>query len=487
LFADYAGNSILTALIYDYLNYRTVALSEIAFSSLKLHPDLLKNISSLGYQAMTPIQAQSLPPILDGKDVIAQGKTGSGKTAAFTLGLLEKLDVKRFRVQSLVLCPTRELADQVAKEIRKLARTIHNIKVLTLCGGMPFGPQVGSLEHGAHIIVGTPGRVEEHLRKETLKLNSLNMLVLDEADRMLDMGFQETLDAIIEHTPKQRQTLLFSATFPDQIQSIAKRIMIDPVKVQVASTHDSASIQQHLFKIDDNLDRITAVRLLLLQYRPGSSVVFCNTKVETQAVADELCRHGFSALALHGDLEQRDRDKTLVLFANKSVSVLVATDVAARGLDIDALDAVINYHIARELEVHVHRIGRTGRAGSKGIACTLYNEKESYKVERLEEYLKQNINTEPLPPFSLLEKPTYKPPMTTLQIDGGKKQKVRPGDILGALDGENGIAGKQVGKIQIFDNWAYVAVSRDAAKTALNKLSEGKLKGRSFRVRQIQG
>jgi len=215
-------------------------LDQTAFSSLNLHPDLLKNITSFGYAAMTPIQAQSLPHILAGKDVIAQGQTGSGKTAAFGLGLLQKLEVKRFRVQSLVLCPTRELADQVAKEIRRLGRTIHNIKVLTLCGGMPFGPQVGSLEHGAHIIVGTPGRIEDHLGRGTLKLNDVNILVLDEADRMLDMGFQTALDTIVDQLPAKRQTLLFSATFPEQIQSIAKRIMLEPEMVQVASTHDDA-------------------------------------------------------------------------------------------------------------------------------------------------------------------------------------------------------------------------------------------------------
>lgn len=460
-------------------------MSQIAFSSLKLHPALLKNLSSLDYQAMTPIQAQSLPHILDGKDVIAQGKTGSGKTAAFSLGLLQKLDVKRFHVQSLVLCPTRELADQVAKEIRKLARTIHNIKVLTLCGGMPFGPQVGSLEHGAHIIVGTPGRIEKHLGKGTLKLDGLNTFVLDEADRMLDMGFQPALEVIIESIPNKRQTLLFSATYPKQIQSIAKRIMIQPVMAQAASTHDNTSIQQYFYQLDDNTPRLTALRLLLLKYRPESALVFCNTKRETQEVADELSSHGFSALALHGDLEQRDRDQTLVCFANKSVAILVATDVAARGLDIDALDVVINYQIARDSEVHIHRIGRTGRAGSQGIACTLYDGRESYVIARLEEYLDQTIDSMPLPLFSLLENSTYQPPMASLQIDGGKKQKVRPGDILGALTGENGIAGKLVGKIDIFDNCAYVAVSRGAIQTALKTLGEGKLKGRSFRVRQI--
>ncbi|MEH6550407.1 MAG: ATP-dependent RNA helicase DbpA [Pseudomonadales bacterium] len=461
-------------------------MSQTDFSTLKLGKSLLENLDSLGYSEMTPIQAQSLPSILNGQDVIAQGKTGSGKTAAFALGLLEKLEVKRFRVQSLVLCPTRELADQVAKEIRKLARTIHNIKVLTLCGGMPFGPQIGSLEHGAHIVVGTPGRVEEHLRKGSLKLDNLTTFVLDEADRMLDMGFQDALDAIVEMTPKKRQTLLFSATFPNKIQTIAKRIMVNPVMAQVESTHDKESIQQYLFKIDSDEERMTVLRMLLLEYRPASAVVFCNTKRETQEVADELSAYGFAALALHGDLEQRDRDQTMVRFANHSASVLVATDVAARGLDIEALDAVINYHIARDLEVHVHRIGRTGRAGKKGFAFSLYSGKESFKLGLLEDYLGHRIEPESLPSPSVLNRSPYRPPMTTLQIDGGKRQKIRPGDILGALTGENGIAGNQVGKINVADNWAYVAVSIDVVKTALAKLGEGKLKGRSFRVRRIR-
>jgi len=463
-------------------------VSQNDFSSLKLHADLLHNLTSVGYDKMTPIQAMSLPHILAGQDVIGQSKTGSGKTAAFALGLLEKLKVKRFRVQSLVLCPTRELADQVSKEIRKLARSIHNIKVLTLCGGMPFGPQLSSLEHGAHIIVGTPGRVEEHVRKGALKLNELNMLVLDEADRMLEMGFQEALDAIIEHTPQNRQTLLFSATFPPEIKTIAERVMRNPVQVQVEATHTSGVIQQHFYEVaEDAEQRKLALRLLLLHHNPESAVVFCNTKQDTQEVADDLATHGFSALALHGDLEQRDRDQALVRFANRSESILVATDVAARGLDIDALDAVFNYHIARETEVHVHRIGRTGRAGSTGIACSLYSAKEHFKVERLARFLDQGLESEPLPPLSVLDNPITEPVMATLQIDSGKRQKIRPGDILGALTGTEGIAGTQVGKINIFDNWSYVAVSRAVAEIALKKLAEGKLKGRTIRVRRIRG
>ncbi len=457
-----------------------------AFSTLKLHPALLKNLSSLDYHVMTSIQAQSLPPILAAKDVIAQGKTGSGKTAAFGLGLLQKLDVGRFRVQSLVLCPTRELADQVATEIRKLGRSIHNIKVLTLCGGKPFRPQADSLEHGAHVIVGTPGRVEDHLRKTTLDLSNLTTLVLDEADRMLDMGFQKTLDAIIEHTPKQRQTLLFSATYPDQIRSIAERIMRQPVVVRATETHDDTSIRQSFYLLDDNLQRSTALRLLLLKHQPESALVFCNTRQETREVATDLSSHGFNVLALHGDLEQGARDQTLVCFANKSVSVLVATDVAARGLDIDDLDAVINYRIAGDLQVHTHRIGRTGRAGRTGIACTLYGEKEKYKIDLLEDYLERRIENTSLPAADLLTQSVYQAPMTTLQIDGGKKRKLRPGDILGALTGKNGLDGRQVGKIHIFDRCAYVAVERDAAPTALKQLHEGKLKGRSFRVRRVR-
>lgn len=458
------------------------------FSNLKLDHSLLKNLETVGYESMTPIQAQSLPSILAGQDIIAQGKTGSGKTAAFGLGLLHRLNVRWYRVQALVLCPTRELADQVSKEIRKLARSIHNIKVLTLCGGMPFGPQLASLEHGAHIVVGTPGRVEEHVRKGTLDLSNLKMLVLDEADRMLEMGFQEALDAIIDQMPAERQTMLFSATFPTQIKQVAERIMTDPAMVQVESTHDNSTIEQHFYQVtNDEAQRRLALRLLLQHFTPKTTVVFCNTKRETQEVADELTSYGFSALAIHGDLEQRDRDQALIRFSNKSTSVLVATDVAARGLDIDELDLVINYQLARETEVHLHRIGRTGRAGSSGIACSLFCDKETFKVGLLSKLMQQEIEPEVLPPESVLETRMIEPEMATIQIDGGKRQKVRPGDILGALTGADGIAGTQVGKINVFANWAYVAVHREVANIALKKIANGKLKGRTFRVRRIRG
>ena len=464
-----------------------IPLSQYNFSSLDLNAALVDNLASLGYREMTPIQAQALPPILANKDVIARAKTGSGKTATFALGLLNKLDVKRFRVQTLVLCPTRELADQVAVEIRKLARGIHNIKVLTLCGGMAFGPQVGSLEHGAHIIVGTPGRIEEHLRKANLNLDNLTTLVLDEADRMLDMGFQQALDDIVSYMPEQRQTMLFSATYPTKIEKTAQRIMQSPVTIEVQDSHNKESILQTLYQVENNQSRVEAIRLLLQAHQPETTLIFCNTKIDTDRVASELRAVGYAALALHGDLEQKQRDQTLVCFANRSASVLVATDVAARGLDIESLDLVINYQIASELEVHTHRIGRTGRAGAQGIACSLYTHRENHKVGLLEDYLDEKFERNNLPDTALLDQPVFYPPMVTLHIGGGKKQKLRAGDIVGALTGVDGIPGAAIGRIQVGDNWSYVAVANEHGKTAFNKLNEGKLKGRSFKVRRLRG
>lgn len=459
-------------------------MSKQTFDHVGLSPALLETLDSLNYTHMTPIQALSLPAILNQRDVIGQGKTGSGKTAAFGLGVLSNLNVKRFRVQSLVLCPTRELADQVAKEIRTLGRGIHNIKVLTLCGGMPMGPQIGSLEHGAHILVGTPGRILDHLEKGRINLEELNTLVLDEADRMLEMGFQDALDAVIEAAPKKRQTLLFSATFPEKIEQIAQRIMQSPELIKVESTHDTSSIAQHFYQVEGSEARDEALANLLLTYQPESAVVFCNTKKEVQNVADELHHKGFSVIDIHGDLEQRERDQALVQFANKSVSILVATDVAARGLDVDNLDAVFNFELSRDPEVHVHRIGRTGRAGSKGLAFSFYGEKDGLRVARIEEYLDMDVVPATLPTKS--NQQPYRAKMVTINIDGGKKQKVRAGDILGCLTGKNGIPGSQVGKIHLFPVRSYVAVEKSAAKKALQTISTGKMKGRQFRARILK-
>lgn len=456
------------------------------FARLKLNPALLKNIKSLNYTEMTPIQAKTLPLILEGKDVIGQGKTGTGKTVAFGLGILSKLNVQDRRVQSLVICPTRELAEQLAIAIRQLARILPNVKILTLCGGAKFRAQATSLSHGAHIVVGTPGRIAKHLRKKILKLNALHMLVLDEGDRMLEMGFQDEIDDIVSQAPTRRQSLLFSATYPEKIKLIAKRVMVDPIIVKVESKHECDSIKQHFYKVGlTPEDRMTAVSLLLMKYRPESTVVFCNTKQDCMDLTDFLLAKGFSALDLHGDLEQRDRDETLIRFTNKSISILVATDVAARGLDIDSLDVVINYHISRNFEVHIHRIGRTGRAGSKGVACSLFNEKEHYKVDQLQEFLGEEIKPELLPPKEVLSGEKIIAPMSTILLNIGKKQKVRPGNIMGALTGETGVAGEKVGKIKVEDNWSYVAVAVDVLEQAMAKITNETWKGRPIKAKVV--
>ncbi len=460
-------------------------MTPTAFSALHLKPLMLKNLASLGYAEMTPIQAHSLPRILAGKDVIARAKTGSGKTAAFGIGLLEHLEVSSSVVQALVLCPTRELADQVGKELRRLARFTENIKILTLCGGVPFGPQLGSLGHGAHVVVGTPGRLLDHLRRGSLNLTGLKTLVLDEADRMLDMGFQEEIGALIAATPKKRQTLLFSATYPDAIAAMSNAIQHEPVEVSVDEIHEEGTINQLLFEVDKE-ERTAATARLLSHYRPESALVFCNTKIECQELADALVKLGFAALAIHGDLEQRERDQVLVCFANRSASVLVATDVAARGLDIKELSAVINYELPRDPEIYIHRIGRTGRAGEQGLALSLVTAQESRRVQAIENTVGTGMTRGEVESLAAAADRPPAPAMVTLCIDGGRKNKLRPGDILGALTGEGGIAGSEVGRIDVFDFHAYVAIMRHCAEQALACLCRNKIKGHFFKVRKIR-
>ena len=439
----------------------------------------------MDFQKMTAIQAQGLPAILNGKDLLAQAKTGSGKTAAFAIGLLHKLEPRRYRTQALVLCPTRELADQVSKETRLLARAIPNTKIVTLCGGNPIGPQFASLQHHPHIIVGTPGRVLKHLQKRSLMLDELTTLVLDEADRMLDMGFHEDIMRIIDKTPRQRQTLLFSATYPEEIRDISHDIQTDPVDVRVESVHDDTKIQQVFYEIQKGRRTRTLVALLQ-HYRPESSLVFCNRKQQCQELADELWQQGWHALALHGDLEQKERDQVLVQFANKSSSILIATDVAARGLDIKDLPAVINFELSADPEIHIHRIGRTGRAGKKGLAISMFMASEQYKLKAIKEYLKSPVRIDKTVSLKSREGFVLKPPMVTLCINAGRKDKLRAGDILGALTRDSGLAGNKIGKIDIADNISYVAVEYPASKQALKLLSEGKIKGRRFRVRRLR-
>jgi len=455
-----------------------------SFTSLPLPKEFLVNLESLGYAEMTPIQQQSIPEVLAGKDIRAQAKTGSGKTAAFSIGLLDKLESKTYLTQFLILCPTRELADQVSKEMRRLARPVPNIKISTLCGGTPIGPQFASLEHHPHIVVGTPGRVLKHLQKGTLKLDNLNCLVLDEADRMLDMGFSDDISRIIDKTPQQRQTLLFSATFPDQINKISRTFQTDPVEIRVETLHDDTKIKQVFYEIEKHTRTSTLVSLLE-HYSPQSSIIFCNRKQQCKELAEELWKLGLHAVALHGDLEQKERDQKLVQFSNKSSSILIATDVAARGLDIKDLEAVINFELSPDPEIHIHRIGRTGRAGNEGLALSLFTPSETPKVNAIEDYQKKPINFQSTSKLTPQDKTQLKPPMSTLCINAGRKNKIRAGDILGALTKNTKLPGKHIGKIDIFDTVAYVAVENVLAKQALKILSEGKIKGRKYRVRKI--
>ena len=455
-----------------------------SFAVLPLSPDLIANLDALNYQTMTPIQEQSLPKILEGRDLIAKAKTGSGKTAAFAIGLIEKLIVKFFAPQALVLCPTRELGTQVANEIRRLVRFQPNIKVLTLSGGQPIGPQIGSLEHGAHIVVGTPGRLKDHLRRKTLSLSKVRTLVLDEADRMLDMGFHDDIETIIKQTPTQRQTLLFSATYPDGIKQLSSNFQKNPVEISVESLVTSQQIKQLFFQIEVSTKKAALIRLLRY-YQPVSAVIFCNTKQMCRELNDDLKRQNFSALALHGDLEQRERDQVLAQFSNRSCSILVASDVAARGLDIKDLEAVINYDLFPQADVYIHRIGRTGRADKEGLALSLFTKREEYKLQAIKEYQGKEPQRESIDSIPESRQDAPPPPMVTLCISGGKKQKVRPGDIMGALTGEAGIPGKCVGKIDIFAHFAYVAIERNSVKKAFERLKNGRIKGRIFKIRQI--
>ena len=470
-----------------------------AFDRLPLPAATLANLNQLGYTAMTAIQAASLPISLAGHDLIAQAKTGSGKTAAFALTLLANLDLRYFDVQALVLCPTRELADQVTQEIRRLARAEDNIKVLSLVGGSTMRPQLASLEHGAHIVVGTPGRIMDHLQRGSLNLDTLNTLVFDEADRMLDMGFFDDMVTVVRQCPPQRQTLLYSATYPEGIAKLAARFLQSPQTITVAAPTPAAAapgagataggaapgrIRQLAFEVSE-AERLHAVSQLLNHYRPASSLAFCNTKQQCRDLVDVLTAQGFVALALHGDLEQRDRDQVLIRFAQRSVSVLVATDVAARGLDIDALDAVISVELTPDPEVHVHRIGRTGRAGKDGLALNLVSLEEMGRIGRIELNQGSEFEWLKLADLAATAGEPLRPAMATLQILGGRKEKIRPGDVLGALTGEAGFAGSQIGKIKVTEFHTYVAVDAGIADEAVRRLASGSLKGRKVKLRRL--
>jgi ATP-independent RNA helicase DbpA len=453
------------------------------FSALPLSAELRKALAASDFGAMTPVQQQSLPAILAGRDVIVQAPTGSGKTVAFGLGLLQRLEPTLLRAQALVLCPTRELADQVAKVIRGLASAMPNIKVSILTGGVPLAPQLASLRKDPHVVVGTPGRIQELMARNALSLAKVRTLVLDEADRMLDMGFEEPIREIVAATPPSRQSLLLSATFADAARALAHTLLRDPLEVTVAAPAEQITVEQWFFEVDPKRKPAT-LAALLREHRPETTVVFCNMRRDTAHLVEALAGFGIDALALHGDMEQRDRDEVLVRFANRSCNVLVASDVAARGLDIKNLAAVVNYELPSDADIYLHRIGRTARAGASGLAISLCGPSELPRALRIEEAHGGKLDWRPAPTGGNEGDP-LRAPMTTLRIDAGRSDKLRPGDILGALTGDAGLPGTAVGKIDVFATRAYVAVARDLAGKALGRLRAGRIKGRNFRIERV--
>ena len=452
------------------------------FKNLHLSSEMIDNLESIGYKQMTPIQEKTLPFALNGRDVIAKAKTGSGKTAAFGIGLLEKLNVKKFRIQSLVLCPTRELADQVANELRKIARFKHNIKITTLCGGVPYRPQVHSLSHNAHIIVGTPGRILKHLKEGSFSPQEIKSLILDEADRMLDMGFYDDIMAIIGFLQKKRHTLLFSATYPDNIIRLSKDIMIDPVKVEVDTVHEENVIEQKFIESVDKSSKSDAVLKIISSYKPESVLIFCNTKIACDDLADDLEEREVYPLVLHSDMDQKSRSETLILFSNKSYPLLIATDVASRGLDIENIDLVINVDMPESIEVYTHRIGRTARAGSRGHAVSFVQKYEMEIFEEIKEYSGLDYKIDHIEDIQTDSDHRLVSNWETLFINGGKKNKMRAGDILGALTAGIGIKKEKIGKIDILEYSSYVAVKCDEVQRAYDGLRSSNIKGKSFKV-----
>ena len=445
-----------------------------SFASLALPACHLPNLAQLGYTDMTPIQALALPAMLEGRDVLGQAATGTGKTAAFGLALLTRVAPRGERPAALVLCPTRELAAQVAEELRRLARPLPHLRVLVLSGGSSVQRERASLEHGVDVLVGTPGRVADHLQRERLDLSGIRTLVLDEADRMLEMGFVDTVTAIARATPAERQTLLFSATFPDAVRALSAAYQRDALHVVVPAEDVTARITQVLYAVERTA-RVPALLRILGHHRPSSAVIFCNHRETCDEVAAALTAAGTAAVALHGGMEQHDRNTVLLLLKNGSLRVVVATDVAARGLDIDELGAVINFDLPREPDVFIHRIGRTAPAGRDGLAISLVDDRRALTGLPI-----AGLAPSPLPALDAALPPP--PAMTTIAIQGGRHDRLRPGDIVGALTTGVGLAAGAIGTITINDRISFVAVLASESRRALDGLAAGRIKNKRFRA-----
>ncbi|MCO4745359.1 MAG: ATP-dependent RNA helicase DbpA [Proteobacteria bacterium] len=453
-----------------------------SFESLDLRPELRVGLKKLGYTAMTDIQAKAIPVALAGRDVVGHARTGSGKTAAFGLALLQKLDLRIREPQALVLCPTRELAQQLTSALRALAVGLDGARILTVTGGMPSRDQRDALAAGAHVIVATPGRVLQHLELERITLEKVEVLVLDEADRMLDMGFEEQVNDIIAFAPTDRQTLLFSATWPDEMAKLSTRVQQDPEIVGVQALVDDRLLRQSAVLCDYTV-REQVLCDVLAKRTPTPTLVFCETRIQCNGVAGVLQQHGASVLVLSGELEQRERDEVLVQLRNQSARVVVATNVAARGLDLEGLGLVVCYEPTPEPGVHVHRVGRTARASAEGEAVSLVaGARELRRFEAIEAHMNTTIPRTEWSPSGSRSLDGWSAPFRTLRVLGGRKDKLRPGDILGALTRDVGLEGSDVGKIEIAERKAWVAVRSAVARQAADGLGRTRIKKKRFRV-----
>ncbi len=522
-------------------------MEKIRFDELDLYPQILRGIAEMGFEEATPIQARAIPVLMNGGDVIGQAQTGTGKTAAFGIPLLQKVDSQNKKTQAIILCPTRELAIQVAEEIRNLSKYMHGIKILPVYGGQDIGKQIRSLKGGAQIIVGTPGRVMDHLRRRTIRCDEVHAIVLDEADEMLNMGFREDIETVLGYLPEERQTVLFSATMPKPILEITKKYQKNAETIKVVKKELTVpSIEQYYYDVKRK-DKMEVLSRLLDVYNPKLSLVFCNTKRMVDEVTSALQGRGYFAEGLHGDMKQAQRDRVMNSFRNGKTEILVATDVAARGIDVDNVEAVFNYDLPQDDEYYVHRIGRTGRAGKCGQAFTFVKGKEVYKLKDIQRYCKTKILAKPIPSMDdvtqiKLEKilqhigtvieeedltkainmvdsyvnetdytamdiaaaflklamggkeeqpvPTEfefgdtgaEEGMVRLFVNIGKKQNVKPGDILGAIAGESGMPGKLVGAIDMFDKYTFVEVPREYGKEVMQAMANAKIKGKTISI-----
>jgi ATP-dependent RNA helicase DbpA len=462
--------------------------TKLNFESLPLRSELRLGIEQAGFKQMTPIQSQSLPLLLKGLDVTGQSPTGSGKTLAFTLPILNKIDLEKKQVQALVIGPTRELISQVVVEIRKMGRELPGLQVLSLVGGESGRDQAQTLRGGVHVVVGTPGRILDQLERGKLDLASLEVVVLDEADKMLEMGFQVEIRSVMAQLPRERQTVLFSATLNEATLDLSRRYLKNPVKIDLAEDEiTKPQIQQFLYESIES-EKINNLMRVMQQHPANLSVIFCNRKATVIQVGELLTQHQVSHVLLHGDLEQRERERALAIFRNGSARILVATDVAGRGLDIENLELVVNLDLPAEPQVYLHRVGRVGRAGRVGTAVTLVPPNEEMKMLEIENLVGQKIekkilgfkNQHGLGGF-------YRQAlMQTLAISGGRKDKLRAGDILGALTAGADLKAEDVGKIEVQDKISFVAVKSEVAKRALDKLRDGKVKGSKYQVRWVK-